>query len=527
MSHPEKNKNSIYEPAEHAQSCIDGDNTCQISSDEKVRGINTTISSLSSNNNLQRNSGSGDKLATSTTGTTSPMTATGGKTNKRGIPNKFLTNEEKEEKRKLKKRFKLQKQIHKLETRFKHAISRKDPEIENKTRLDLKQLYAKKKQFDNDYSKSYSTESTIIIEDNHNRLKSCDLPDKSCQSDNIDKDEYDAKNIILNVSKKLFSSFAKLERGCGEVGDKQITTSTTNKKQQTDCAVKLLRCMTKGTIEKSMFNNQDALIGYTRQKFNERALLLLTSMNKIRHFEMRNFDKNESNQISLQLQVIKDKIWKKIEGGHIRHACSIGCGPGNDSLGLLTFLHCINKKKSDIVKSSGDNIQYDGGHEKKDRPLHLVSKITLMDWTIEQWNESVLNSLSSILKESNMIDKEQQEETITTCFCDVTTSISDCFNVKARSVYETCDIYLISYLLSETNGKWEEFFGGIMNAAKAGALFYFAEPTPWQLHRLIEIFSNVLDFLWLDSSMYYPSLQKLDRRFGPAILFAIKKEGIL
>ena len=92
-----------------------------------------------------------------------------------------------------------------------------------------------------------------------------------------------------------------------------------------------------------------------------------------------------------------------------------------------------------------------------------------------------------------------------------------------QSMNNKCQLYVISYLVSETRGQWEGFFTNLVDAVDSGTMFYFAEPVPWQLHRLCDLFRNSLDFLWIDSSMYHTALQCLERRVGPAILFAIKK----
>ena len=52
------------------------------------------------------------------------------------------------------------------------------------------------------------------------------------------------------------------------------------KEYQTLKAVKLLKHMTKGTQEISMFEDESALCGYVRQKFYECAILLYTSFNE-------------------------------------------------------------------------------------------------------------------------------------------------------------------------------------------------------------------------------------------------------
>jgi SAM-dependent methyltransferase len=85
------------------------------------------------------------------------------------------------------------------------------------------------------------------------------------------------------------------------------------------------------------------------------------------------------------------------------------------------------------------------------------------------------------------------------------------------------DFYLFSYVLTETRGKWEVFMRELVREAKPNALFYFAEPTPWQLHQ-VRLLLPDLDYIWLDSSMnQLPNLQALEARLGPGVLLARKK----
>ena len=114
-------------------------------------------------------------------------------------------------------------------------------------------------------------------------------------------------------------------------------------------------------------------------------------------------------------------------------------------------------------------------------------------------------------------------------------------------IVEGADIFLISYLLTETRNQWDKFFVRLVGLAKDGAIFYFSEPVSWQLHWLIRMFSgrteppsfglaggmvmpsplSGLRFVWIDSSMYCPEMQGLDRRSGgPAVLLALKVQHI-
>ena len=141
-----------------------------------------------------------------------------------------------------------------------------------------------------------------------------------------------------------------------------------------------------------------------------------------------------------------------------------------------------------------------------------------MDYVIREW-QAILNPLQEILLENKYVNTMQFE------FCDVTESLLVETNDRAKQLLVShragAMLFLISYLLTETRGKWEPFLRELIRLAQPGALFYFAEPTPWQLHVVTKI--EDLQVVWLDSSMNQPKVQVMDRRFGPAVLMGQKK----
>jgi hypothetical protein len=381
---------------------------------------------------------------------------------KRVKPNSCLTKVEREEKLKLKRRLKFQRRVKKLKTRIKHAQTRRDTIIEKKAKLELTKLVSNE-----------GEHSNVITGE-------CDVESSTNEA---------TKSFITSVSKFLF-----------KYSDEQDPSIGYGKKQhQTEQAVKLLKHMTKGTQNASMFEDPSALWGYTRQKFNERANLLSSSLEKLRTQQSQIGDLKKPALTPCQ-EVIKARAWEMILAGHIKSACSIGCGPGNDTVGLISFL-----------KSIADEAQCE---DIKNSPV--LTNVCFLDWTIKEW-DTILNPLSGHLKEQKLVGN------IESCFCDVTRSLNDNVNTIARNKVENMSIYLVSYLVSETRGKWEQFFVDLVTLAKSGSMFYFAEPTPWQLHRFVELCGQYLDILWIDSSMYFAEIQSLDKRLGPAVLFAMKK----
>ena len=137
------------------------------------------------------------------------------------------------------------------------------------------------------------------------------------------------------------------------------------------------------------------------------------------------------------------------------------------------------------------------------------------------------------------------------------------------------DLVVVSYLLSETRDAWYDYFDDFVGRCKVGTLFLITDPTAWQLHIFRQryeydnsyINSNsasditpcdgvsmqtslnedirstlssrpdvveaqkpqphhqrrvLMEFQWLDSSMYRPELQELEGRNGPGVILAMK-----
>jgi len=394
--------------------------------------------------------------------------------------NKELTAEERKRKNELKKEFKTKQKRAKLETRLRHAISRKDARVEQETRALLG---------------NYVLEQ--VVDDN----------------------ETSARAIILDLYTRLKQRQKEMLESCDCL--------RTFKEIQTNEAVGLLRHMTKGTQAKDMFFNKDALWGYTRQKFQERALLLYKSMAKLHPDKVSalSLPPHESHRYT--------KAWEAIT--RIRKICSVGCGPGCDAAGVLALLQTIAKQGCNETK-----------HQKK-----LLESVYLLDWAINEW-ATIVNILKDLLIPALV-------ENIYCSSCDITKSLiyADC-NLEARTVlcplrssdengyidnddkgcHDGVDLYLFSYILTETREKWHQFWNELVDKAKRNALFYIAEPTPWQIHKIISIeeereeshinkeeeAASRLEFIWLDSSMDQPAaLQALNGRLGPGVLLARKK----
>jgi hypothetical protein len=342
-------------------------------------------------------------------------------------PNKELTLQENKAKRALKKQLKIQKTRVRLENKLRHAMKRNDLHTEQETRVALDA-------FDEHNHTDTSSGKVIPLEE-----------------------ETPERQFLLHI--------------CSELQRKQSTAHDKDKKHcQTQLAKTLLRHMTKGSQEKRMFQDSNALWGYTRHKFFERAMLVCTSFMKLR----------ESHE----------ELWNRLRS--VRRICSIGCGPGNDAVGVAAFLKETNSPN--------------------------LERAVLMDWALEDWTV-VVKPLEKIICPAYI-------NTMDLSSCDVAESLLDSdFNRNAKQllVNQPMDLFLISYLLTEVRGQWHDFVKDIIDISSPNTLYYCAEPTPWQLHVLRKSFEDQLEFMWIDSSMGQPHLQPLDNRVGPGVLLGRKR----
>jgi len=359
-------------------------------------------------------------------------------------PNKELTPQERKAKRELKRQLKVQQKRARLETKLRHAMTRNDPRTEEETRHALQAF---------------------------NEKQSNDI---TFNEDIKPLEETPEREFVLKVYSELQS---KQQQG----GNRE------SRQAQTDQAVALLRNMTKGTQQKHMFQDSNALWGYTRQKFFERAMLVCSSFLKLRPSQDESVNANDG---------LRKLVWDHLTS--LRHICSIGCGPGNDAVGVVAFLKALGKNEPQLERA------------------------VLLDWAMDEW-KLMLEPLCDIVVPDYV-------QTVETMSCDISESLleSDC-NRQAKELligddtYANVDLFLISYLLTEVRGQWHTFLKEMIQVSKSNSLFYFAEPTPWQLHRLKELFGEQLDFIWLDSSMDKPEMQPLDNRLGPGVLLGRKR----
>jgi len=284
------------------------------------------------------------------------------------------------------------------------------------------------------------------------------------------------------------------------------TTGNAKKKQNSE-ANKLLWHMTKGTQSLEMFDKL-SVWGYTRQKFVKRALLLSASFLKLHPGSVSSIDGDCG--LTPAHRQIQRMAWASLKV--VNRVCSIGCGPGNDVLGFLVMQKCLN----DGARGALSNL-----------------KLNLFDYAMGIWQDAVLDELLPILVDRGLI---VTLDGIYCGKCDVTMplehggssvgeqgKINSVLSAITRTSCGASTLYITSYLLTETRGRWESFYDQLISGSKPRDLFYFCEPTPWQLFHLIQVAGSRCYYLWLDSSMYHPELQDLHGRSGPAVLLAIRK----
>mmetsp|Transcript_22045 Transcript_22045/g.63210 ORF Transcript_22045/g.63210 Transcript_22045/m.63210 type:complete len:449 (+) Transcript_22045:95-1441(+) len=436
-------------------------------------------------------------------------------------PNSALTPEERQAKQRIKQLSKLQSKVTKLEKRIAHAGRFNNVAVVEGSKAELVNLVN---------SSKYRREALSFVADEYQHLfepsqgsgeeglASAEEVGNGLASDNKtppsepERAEIKAKAIITRVSNELFLHMYTDETNQLKDEDSSSGDATCRKRRRAEAKQKRLeairstrsnhqtkakqmcRAMTKGEQKESMFDDAAALWGYTRQKFVERARLICHTFLKLHPHQGAGPTRVA---LSAEHSDLKDRIWAAFVS--IDRVCSIGCGPGSDVAGVLAL------RKSICLETI--KREYD------------APSVLLLDWTIDQWKATILDIAVPIMSQQGLVNTE-------TLVCEKTDVTNPEYGEKLCGGNQSSGkntLFITSYLLSEQRNEWHEYYRLLASEAKSGDIFYFCEPKPWQLHILIRLTSDWLDFLWADSSMFFKELQQTDNRAGPGVLVAIRK----
>lgn len=497
----------------------------------------------------------------------------------RQVPNTKLTSEQRQAKQELKRQLKRKMRMKTLENRIKQAMKVNNQVIIQEARWELQELW---KQED-----SVHTNNSI-----HATPPSPYLSDSS----STEVLHSVAHDFLIDLCRKLQENHSPHRVGGGD--------SSERRKLQNDQSAILLKHMTKGTQQLDMFHNEHALHGYTRQKFLERGMVLVTALYRLlplsssssslrRQDDFRHDDPTVNSE-SQDEAMRKQHFWDLV--GQVKSVCSIGCGPGCDAMGVVAFLmqcqHDSHKKATTTSSSSSRE-------DDDSRPNVRLERVILLDWAMEQWklileplqemvvphyintldmafcdirerlqppmdlsnyengtetatskwmNQKAFQLLMTEKPTHHAADSPSSADERHSQFSSTTatkTSISDYEQSqrKEKLLLYSVDLFVFSYLLSENRDKWDAFCQDLIHLARPNSLFFFSDPTAWQLHRLLLLFPSnpvcsskqdtssrpsdhvnvvAVDWIWLDSSMDNPALQCLEGRVGPAVLLGRK-----
>jgi hypothetical protein len=421
--------------------------------------------------------------------------------------NKDLTDEERIAKRELKRHLK---QLHRqqtIETRVRHAIVRRDPKGEEEARAELANLLLEQQQ---QHQNQESEETPIAAPPSAAQTVNESELERKCRT--IVESTYHQLQIQLHRREPEQPQLVDIDAACGTSDDAATTARKNLCVKQT---VKLLRNMTKGTLELSMFDNPHALRGYTRKKFIDRSMLVVSSLSKLTlpsSSSACNEHHHTPTDSAQSAAFFRARLIERLEG--VKSVASIGCGPGCDAFGISVLLSCLPTPQR-------------------------IERLVLLDWAMDQWR-FIVQPL-----EDQIVPK--YADSIDCGTCNVLKHVDDTENSRgvrlmtrdassaaALGVGEghcvdpdkllSIDLFITSYLLSETRGKWSAFYDSLFHKARPGSLFLFTDPTAWQIHIWLSKYETELEcHCWLDSSMNQPDLQVLEGRLGPAVLMAMKK----
>jgi hypothetical protein len=467
-----------------------------------------------------------------------------------GRPNATLTEDERHAKKELKHSLRRQSRLHKFHVQHATALARGEHALANQAAAHYELLWQHEQDYrirrntKNGNSSTNGEEQVVVVAHNTQNTSlaynsTLSTAHNSCRS--FVERVYHGLQTRLNQTEPL-------EQASSSSNNNNSNRST--KESRNSAARELLAHMAKATLLPSMLDEPDAVRGYTRHKFQERAMLVVRTLLSLQpeqdeheEWSIENDDDDDDDTTRLW--------WERLTC--VTTIASVGCGPGCDAVGAMAVL-----------------LQ----QQLQQQPTNI--RLVLLDWAMPQWSfllRPLVEELTKITVEwnNNLSNQEVEEEKgeslepamnieVHMATCDIRAGLFADENAQTRlllmphenrgtasssstpdqsfstlkaSKVLTCtittatdiDLYLISYLLSETHGRWQVLLDDLMRCSRPGTFFWLADPTAWQLNVFIKRYNskhNSLTWIWLDSSRHRPDLQQLEGRVGPAVLLAMK-----
>ena len=461
-----------------------------------------------------------------------------------------LSEEERRIKKHLERQLKLQCRLSKYKVQYQTAMERRDFNVAQRAAEQYQQLVAKQQQQQQqqlpslpqlheqlllDAAQNDTGPARTIVESLYHRLQA--------RLNNCYEEVTTSTTCTTNDEGSAAPS------GGGGDASASATAAATNNNNNDNIkeiryqkARSLLWHMHHATLEPTMLNDPDALRGYTRHKFIKRAMLVVHSLQKLKAYYYA-LSTNKESMLQEGHSCWMRVIWTRLMS--VRTVVSIGCGPGCDGVGAVSFLW------------QHRSYDHDNGNNNNTRGRLPPPRVVFLDWAMDQWSfllhplvEEMLAYKDTKSKESSSSPSCLLISQVQMAACDVQAPLveeeekledmlgkqqKETTNARARQVLlqgkqssqdeqDDIHLYLLSYVLSETRERWYAMLDDlVLRHSRPGTLFWIADPTAWQLHVFLQRYEAHLQaHTWLDSSMERPDLQGLNGRVGPAVLLAVK-----
>ena len=339
------------------------------------------------------------------------------------------------------------------------------------TRAELRQLKAAKKAAKRSLREAHRAENvakSLATEARHDESKTVAAAEAAAKA---------AAAAPVAVSKaKLVSNPLRRDaaRHCGlavEALRRQYVrgTSASAIEQTETSADELLKAMGKGRQTTDMFS-EAACTGYVWRKFSERSLLVFTALC------------DAQSRLPWAAHIVDSNV---AESTPETRACvvSLGGGPGCCLYGYALAERLLGNAPMACARAPA---------------------LESWDYVASAWEPWCRRVDAALFDCSGRLCMRS---------CDVT---APALSETLRTAAGRARLFLVSYVLTETRGRWEAFVEALYDAARPGALLLCAEPTDWQPQLLLALLrkkSPALRFEWLDvrTSAAPPSVLLLEK----------------